>query len=61
METALSVLYDNNRFDPRLKTAWGKGCPIRNSGNEYIYPFWKLDPFKAPSLAANDKEITIYA
>jgi len=61
METTLSVLYDNNRFDPRLKPAWGKRCSFRNSGNEHIYPFWKLDPFKGPSLAANDKETTIYA
>jgi 7,8-dihydropterin-6-yl-methyl-4-(beta-D-ribofuranosyl)aminobenzene 5'-phosphate synthase len=29
METTLSVLYDNNRFDPRLKTAWGFSCLVR--------------------------------
>jgi hypothetical protein len=61
METILTVLYDNNRFDPRLKPAWGKGCPFRNSDNENIYPFWKLDPFKGPNLAATGKEIMINA
>jgi len=29
METDLTVLYDNNRFDPRLKTAWGFSCLIQ--------------------------------
>jgi 7,8-dihydropterin-6-yl-methyl-4-(beta-D-ribofuranosyl)aminobenzene 5'-phosphate synthase len=29
MEVNLTVLYDNNRLDPRLKTAWGFSCLVR--------------------------------
>jgi 7,8-dihydropterin-6-yl-methyl-4-(beta-D-ribofuranosyl)aminobenzene 5'-phosphate synthase len=29
MEASMTTLYDNNRFDPRLKTAWGFSCLIR--------------------------------
>jgi 7,8-dihydropterin-6-yl-methyl-4-(beta-D-ribofuranosyl)aminobenzene 5'-phosphate synthase len=29
MEKDLTVLYDNNRFDPQLKTAWGFSCLVR--------------------------------
>jgi 7,8-dihydropterin-6-yl-methyl-4-(beta-D-ribofuranosyl)aminobenzene 5'-phosphate synthase len=29
MEASMTILYDNNRFDPRLKTAWGFSCLIR--------------------------------
>jgi 7,8-dihydropterin-6-yl-methyl-4-(beta-D-ribofuranosyl)aminobenzene 5'-phosphate synthase len=25
----MTILYDNNRFDPRLKTAWGFSCVVR--------------------------------
>jgi 7,8-dihydropterin-6-yl-methyl-4-(beta-D-ribofuranosyl)aminobenzene 5'-phosphate synthase len=29
MEVNMTILYDNNRFDPRLKTAWGFSCLVR--------------------------------
>jgi 7,8-dihydropterin-6-yl-methyl-4-(beta-D-ribofuranosyl)aminobenzene 5'-phosphate synthase len=29
MEASVTILYDNNRFDPRLKTAWGFSCLVR--------------------------------
>jgi len=29
METTLTVLYDNNRFDRRLKTGWGFSCLVQ--------------------------------
>jgi 7,8-dihydropterin-6-yl-methyl-4-(beta-D-ribofuranosyl)aminobenzene 5'-phosphate synthase len=29
MEASMMILYDNNRFDPRLKTAWGFSCLVR--------------------------------
>ena len=25
----MTIVYDNNRFDPRLKTAWGFSCVVR--------------------------------
>ncbi len=28
-EAAVTILYDNNRFGPRLKTAWGFSCVVR--------------------------------
>lgn len=28
-EAAVTILYDNNRFAPRLKTAWGFSCLVR--------------------------------
>ncbi|RPJ18348.1 MAG: MBL fold metallo-hydrolase, partial [Desulfobacteraceae bacterium] len=29
MEVNVTILYDNNRFDPHLKTAWGFSCLVR--------------------------------
>jgi 7,8-dihydropterin-6-yl-methyl-4-(beta-D-ribofuranosyl)aminobenzene 5'-phosphate synthase len=29
VEASMTILYDNNRFDPRLKTAWGFSCLVR--------------------------------
>jgi len=28
-EASMTIVYDNNRFDPRLKTAWGFSCVVR--------------------------------
>jgi 7,8-dihydropterin-6-yl-methyl-4-(beta-D-ribofuranosyl)aminobenzene 5'-phosphate synthase len=37
METTLTVLYDNNRFDPRLKTAWGFSCLVRGCEKTILF------------------------
>ena len=29
VESSVTILYDNNRFDSQLKTAWGFSCLIR--------------------------------
>jgi len=29
MEASMTIVYDNNRFDPRLRTAWGFSCVVR--------------------------------
>lgn len=29
MKGSITILYDNHRFDPRLKTAWGFSCLVR--------------------------------
>ena len=28
VEAVVTILYDNNRFDPQLKTAWGFSCLV---------------------------------
>ncbi len=33
----VTILYDNNRFDPRLKTEWGFSCLVRGFGKTILF------------------------
>jgi 7,8-dihydropterin-6-yl-methyl-4-(beta-D-ribofuranosyl)aminobenzene 5'-phosphate synthase len=37
MEASITILYDNNRVDPRLKTAWGFCCLVRGSEKTILF------------------------
>jgi len=36
-DSAITILYDNNRFDPRLKTEWGFSCLVRGLGKTILF------------------------
>jgi len=37
VEATVRILYDNNRFDPRLKTEWGFSCLVRGLGKTTLF------------------------
>jgi len=36
-DSTITILYDNNRFDPRLKTEWGFSCLVRGLGKTILF------------------------
>jgi len=49
---ALTVVYDNNAFDPRLQTAWGFACWIEVSGVTMLFDTGADGPTLLGNLAA---------
>jgi len=35
--TSITILFDNNQFDPRLKTVWGFSCLLRGLEKTIIF------------------------
>jgi 7,8-dihydropterin-6-yl-methyl-4-(beta-D-ribofuranosyl)aminobenzene 5'-phosphate synthase len=37
VESSVTILYDNNRFDPQLKTAWGFSCLVKGADKTILF------------------------